>query len=146
MVFKYNNHYVVMVNKAYLTFNETPSPGQTYQDCSNITSKEELNKMFPKRISSLNDIKFLYALEADDHTVKIGVTNNIHRRRNQISCVSGKKFINEFTTDLCYNAYDVEKILKKTLKEYNLSGEWFSLDYESIKKIIIKLFAEYAQI
>lgn len=115
-----------------------------------IKSIFDHNKISKRRINpqniSLDNIKFIYALETHDHIIKIGISNNFCKRRNTLAALCGKRFINEYTTNLCLNPYQVEAIIKQTLKEYKVAGEWFEIDFNTAKKTINQIFKQYAQI
>lgn len=43
-------------------------------------------------------------------------------------------------TELCYNAHEIESEIKKELKKYNISGEWFNIEFSKMVKIVQKKF------
>lgn len=64
---------------------------------------------------------------------KIGITDYIDRRFRQLELQSGCKLemIDWYLLDLCNNltAKEIEKILHKKYKKYNVIGEWFDIDH-----------------
>lgn len=126
MILKFNNEYTIFIKKKYQNIGH--------------------NSLITPIQSVMHNIKFIYILEAEDHTVKIGVTDNFHRRKQQLRTLSGKNFVNEYTTDLCCNPFEVESLIKQELKQYNIAGEWFNLDFNIAKKTINKIFKRYAQV
>lgn len=93
-----------------------------------------------KKSHSPKDIKNLYVLESEDHVVKIGITSNLYTRKKTLQSVTGRKFINEYMTELCYNAHEIESEIKKELKKYNISGEWFNIEFSKMVKIVQQKF------
>jgi hypothetical protein len=68
--------------------------------------------------------------------IKIGVTNNIDRRRAQLETASGCDIEVVFLAPLADNSRCVEHELHEEFKEYRLRGEWFNVDPH---KVIIAL-------
>lgn len=109
---------------------------------TNYSYPNQTNKN--KKFHSPKDIKNLYVLESEDHIVKIGITSNLYSRKKTLQSASGRKFINEYMTELCYNAYDIETEIKKEYKKYNISGEWFNIEFSKMVKIVQQKFKNKA--
>lgn len=132
LIVKYNDGYSILIshNKQneikFLNSNHLCS-------CEMIINKN-------KKSHSPKDIKNLYVLESEDHVIKIGITSNLYTRKKSLQSVAGRKFINEYMTELCYNAYEIESEIKKELKKYNISGEWFNIEFSKMVKIVQQKF------
>ena len=63
---------------------------------------------------------------------KIGITSDIDRRFRQLQLQSGCKLqiLDWYALDICndLSAQEIEKILHKEYKEYNIIGEWYDID------------------
>ena len=87
--------------------------------------------------------KYIYILEFDNNSVKIGITKNQKKRMNQIVSQSGLSITRSYFTEKTKNAIKIESELHKHFKEKRLNGEFFSNSYEEaiseLKKRINKI-------
>lgn len=86
----------------------------------------------------VDKIKKIYVFEYAGR-YKIGMTNDVQRRLNQLSCgCPGIKCI--FSSDFMENASVLERALQKRYLSNSIGGEWFIFDSEGfideIKEII----------
>lgn len=67
---------------------------------------------------------------------KIGVTNNIKRRINdmQTGCPLKIKYVHAVYTE---HGLEVENQLHSYASEYHVIGEWYELPFETVKRIIL---------
>lgn len=76
----------------------------------------------------VNKIKKIYVFEYAGR-YKIGMTNDVQRRLNQLSCgCPGIKCI--FSSDFMENASALERTLQKRYTRNSIGGEWFIFDGE----------------
>lgn len=76
---------------------------------------------------------YVYLIKSDN-AVKIGVSNNPQSRLITLQTSHHQKLelIYQLQCADQTSAYNVESLLHKRYKSYNVSGEWFSLDAETV--------------
>ena len=74
----------------------------------------------------------VYVLELKNNTVKIGVTQNIERRKSELQRQSGLEICREWHTDLLDRniAYKVETLCHDEFKEQRGIGEYFTVPFD----------------
>lgn len=82
--------------------------------------------------------KYLYVLEFENNTVKIGITNEPQRRMKAISSASGMNITRHYFTKKIKNVIRLETELHKHFKKNRLNGEFFSISYEEAVAEVIK--------
>lgn len=72
--------------------------------------------------------------------MKIGVTNNISRRKRELIHQHGYNITDYYVTDYTDRAITIERKIHRLYAKYRLSGEYFHCDYDAavimIKKIM----------
>ena len=108
-----------------------------------IYSKKEYQKC-PHITKCSKSYGFVYLMICDTAQCKIGITQNLYQRLQQINrqlIPSKTKIMYLYASPLCMNTLDIEKNFKEYFKNYNISGndskhEWFDKAY-------IDLYLEY---
>lgn len=88
---------------------------------------------------------YVYVLQSQDGTVKVGCSAMPEGRAKTIEAQSGKKIIKKYVTDKCSNHFEVESVAHKTLSKYRLMGEWFGCDFEVAVSAVCEAFATVAK-
>lgn len=70
--------------------------------------------------------------------IKIGVTNNIKRRRDQLECATGCELEVVFCTPVSDNAKEIEKNLHEKFADFRQRGEWFNLEASLAVEAVVK--------
>lgn len=104
----------------------------------NIKNQEDIYNYYGK--SNFKKVikykpKYLYLLECAGK-YKIGISDNIERRINQLDKRPFKLNLIARTNILREDAYAYEQYLHNQLKDNNIGGEWFDLDQSLVDKII----------
>lgn len=73
----------------------------------------------------------------DTNRTKVGVSENMRQRLSNLIADSGCKLQLIYNTVRILNAEFYESKIHERLKEYNYLGEWFTLDCNKIKEIVI---------
>ncbi len=86
--------------------------------------KEHQDDEAPKRV--------VYVLEFSNNTVKIGVTQDIERRKKTLCGASGLEIKREWNTGLLEHkiAYKIESLSHDELKPYRTRGEYFAISFD----------------
>ncbi len=82
----------------------------------------------------------IYFIKSSSNSIKIGITNNIERRIEQIQKTSG--FILSVEGIIPYGGYDKEQELHELFNQYRIGNEWFIYSDE-IKKYISQNTKQY---
>ena len=86
------------------------------------------------KIANYKKPKYIYLLECHN-TYKIGITDNIRRRMNQLDTKPFKLNLVVQTNKLIKDAYKWERFLHEKYNKHNIDGEWFNLNDIQIKDI-----------
>ena len=77
--------------------------------------------------------RHVYIVECHDETIKVGITEDIDRRFNQIENNSGKTIINKSWTEPIARAYEIEQQTLAYFDDYRINGEWLSgVEYNKV--------------
>lgn len=88
--------------------------------------------------------KHIYIFKSETGECKIGVSNNVDKRRSTIEMQGGKNILEVFHTPKCFNAYEIESIMHRYFADKRLTGEWFNIDYSEAVSILEKEFNKNA--
>lgn len=80
-------------------------------------------------------MKFIYLIRSEingEILYKIGITKNINERKKQLQTANTDLTVVDFFESKWANK--IESYLHNVYKSYNVSGEWFLLDFEDVKK------------
>lgn len=88
--------------------------------------------------------KHIYIFKAETGECKIGVSNNVDKRRSAIEMQGGKPIIELFYTTKCFNAYEIENIMHKHFADKRLIGEWFDVDFDNAVSVLKEEFNKKA--
>ena len=88
--------------------------------------------------------KHIYIFKAETGECKIGVSNNVDKRRSAIEMQGGKPIIELFYTTKCFNAYEIENIMHKHFADRRLIGEWFDVDFDNAVSVLKEEFNKKA--
>lgn len=83
----------------------------------------------------------VYVLENENGLVKVGTSINPSSRKSTIESVSGYKINRHFETQCCWNSYEIESLVHKTLGDKRKQGEWFNCTFEEAESAITAIFA-----
>lgn len=89
--------------------------------------------------------KSVYVLLASDGKVKIGISKDAASRTNAIEWSKEVRIMDVYSTALCSNPYSVERICHDSLKEYQVFGKWFEVDFDTAVEKVKDIFNEYAR-
>lgn len=85
-------------------------------------------------------VKSVYVIEMENKTVKIGIANDTTRRFREIRAASGMKILRQWISKPTKRAFELERKVHKSLKDYRLNGEYFNISYEkAIKTILLQI-------
>lgn len=80
--------------------------------------------------------KYLYVLEFENNTVKIGITKEKEKRMKAISSASGMNITRSFFTEKINDVQVLEKELHKHFKDKRLNGEFFRITFkEAVEEV-----------
>lgn len=88
--------------------------------------------------------KHIYIFKAETGECKIGVSNNVDKRRSAIEMQGGKPIIELFYTTKCFNAYEIENIMHRHFADNRLIGEWFDIDFDNAVSVLKEVFNKNA--
>ena len=117
----------------------TTIDGKSYVEADNLEEAIKIWFREPKPfLECLDQTKsdcpkaYVYVLELNNGTVKIGLTQNIEHRKRTICGTSGLEIKKEWHTDLLDRsaAYKVEKLSHDELQEYRTLGEYFNVPFD----------------
>ena len=77
---------------------------------------------------------------------KIGITNNIKRRKRQLECASGTKLELYYYTDYYHRAKLIEQSLHQYFHTNRKEGEFFSIEPEVIKDKLLYVINNLSKI
>ena len=90
--------------------------------------------------------KKIYVIENQDGNIKIGVSRDVDSRVKAIKNQTGYMILNVFSTDECFNPFELERMIHEEFKDKKIFGEWFNSDFETGKSVVIKIFNENAKL
>lgn len=90
--------------------------------------------------------KHIYIFKSETGECKIGVSNNVDRRRKAIEMMGGKRIVDIYHTPKCFNAYEIESNMHRLYADKRLVGEWFDIDYDNAIINLKKEFQENANL
>lgn len=88
--------------------------------------------------------KHIYIFKAETGECKIGVSNNVDKRRSAIEMQGGKPIIDVFYTSKCFNSYEIENIMHRHFADNRLIGEWFDIDFDNAVSVLKEVFNKNA--
>jgi hypothetical protein len=71
--------------------------------------------------------------------IKIGITNNLKRRLNQLECATGCELEVVFCSPVSDNSKDLEKYLHTRFSDFRCRGEWFDVSSDLVVNAITQL-------
>lgn len=81
--------------------------------------------------------QYVYIIEnVDNGAIKIGVGNNPEKRLKQLQTGSVSELELVYTSYLCSNAFEIEKIVHKKFEKYHIRGEWYKLSKNTVIKYL----------
>lgn len=80
----------------------------------------------------------VYSFLADDGTVKVGVSEDVERRKKEVQGIFGKTVVRVFKTEPMNSelAFRIEKNVHEILEEFSIGREWFNCSFEDSVKYI----------
>lgn len=79
------------------------------------------------------EYSYVYIIEDEHNTVKIGIAGNPEKRINTIDKSIPYRIINKYKSPVCTNAREIEKATHKHFVEWRKKGEWFTVPfYEAV--------------
>lgn len=87
-------------------------------------------------------MKSIYVIEREDGCVKIGVSSNVQSRANTLSLQGGFVVKNIFYTEVCSNAFEIERKVHEIFSARRANGEWFKINFDVASKAVEELFNE----
>ena len=97
-----------------------------------------------REVAEMDKPKVVYLLLAKDKSVKVGVTRDLEKRKNQLQNTSGKEIIDCFATGYCSNPYFLERLFKNNFVENRIVGEWYHVDFEVAKSFLTDIYISNA--
>lgn len=88
--------------------------------------------------------KHIYIFKSETGECKIGVSNNVNKRRSTIEMQGNNKIIDFYNTPKCFNAHEIENIMHQYFDEYRGIGEWFSVDFQEACDKLSDVYDKYA--
>jgi phage anti-repressor protein len=82
------------------------------------------------------ELAHIYAVQNELGLVKIGFAHNPAKRFKTIEANSGLKIVESYVSPVCFNFAEIEKSLHNQFAAYRKAGEWFSVDFNTVKKAI----------
>ena len=74
-------------------------------------------------------MKSVYIISAGDNKYKIGVSSEPEKRLKTLNIGSSEELSLIYVGDPIYNAFEIEGLIHKKLKEFKLKREWFVIKY-----------------
>lgn len=88
--------------------------------------------------------KCVYIFKSENGECKIGVSNDVEKRKSMILTQGNVKIVDVFHTPECTNAFKIEKIMHNYYSQYRGLGEWFSIDFKDACNKLTAVFNENA--
>lgn len=87
---------------------------------------------------------FVYIMMNGSGNCKVGHSINPEKRLSQLSC--GDKSIKlMFVSDELSNRVDIESLCHRKLSAYSIKGEWFDVELEKAKEVVINAVADIGE-
>jgi len=94
-------------------------------------------------LKNMDGARYVYVAEAEDGSVKVGISIRPESRIRSISTASGKKIINQWhSPGFSRNASYMEARVKEHFKSQNIFGEWFCCGFDEMKEYAEKMYYE----
>lgn len=84
-----------------------------------------MSGIFYKKMQSV------YIVEKEDGAVKIGISQDVQKRIRALSKQGGFKVVNQFYTEPCSNAHEIEREMHLKYKRFRIDGEWFKISFDT---------------
>lgn len=94
----------------------------------------------------MHNYRKIYVFENQDGNVKIGVSGEPEKRKKAIQNQTGYLITRMYTTNNCFNPFDIEKALHKKYENRKVFGEWYSANYDDVIYDLDSLFQEKAKL
>ena len=78
----------------------------------------------------------VYAIQNEFGLVKIGFAHNPDNRFKTIEANSGLKIVESYVSPVCFNFAEIEKSLHNQFANFRKAGEWFEIDFNTVKNAI----------
>lgn len=78
----------------------------------------------------------IYAIQNELGLVKIGFAHNPDKRFKSIEASSGLKITASYVSPVCFNFAEIEKALHNQFSAHRKAGEWFDIDFITVKNAI----------
>jgi len=78
----------------------------------------------------------VYAIQNEFDLVKIGFAHNPTKRFKTIEANSGLKLVESYVSPVCFNFAEIEKSLHHQFASVRETGEWFNIDFITVKNAI----------
>lgn len=88
----------------------------------------------------------VYVIKKEDGAVKIGISQDVQKRVNALSKQGGFEIVNQFHTEPCSNAHEIEREMHMKYKKLRIDGEWFNVSFEKAVKALKVLFDKKASL
>lgn len=76
---------------------------------------------------------YVYVISAGPEVQKIGITNDLDRRRSAIACASGR-ILGDGFHGITPHARAVEREMHGMLRSHRIKGEWFAVSAEAAER------------
>lgn len=96
-------------------------------------------------IKQQSNWKSVYIMKSEYGKVKIGISNNVGKRKKTIENNRMIKIVNVYKTKPCSNSFEIEKEMHEYFANWKIHGEWFSCDMKDAVSILNKMFARMAK-
>ena len=88
--------------------------------------------------------KHIYIFKSETGECKIGVSNNVTKRKSTIEMQGNNNIVDFYNTPKCFNAHEIESIMHKHFSKYRCIGEWFNVDFIEACEKLSETFNAYA--
>ena len=88
--------------------------------------------------------KSVYIMESDEGLVKIGISNDCFRRKEEIEKIFGTNIKKIYFTPLCNCAFQIETSLHDYFYAEWVKGEFFSTTYNKAAEILGEIYSYYS--
>jgi hypothetical protein len=102
------------------------------KELDELPASKEFFALLDNNRNSSKQLKSVYVIEFKDDSLKIGVSINPQSRIRVIEKQSGRKVSQTYITDKTENAFSLETNLKNSFSNFNLEGEFYECDFESV--------------
>lgn len=85
---------------------------------------------------------YVYLFKNEFGLTKIGHAINPDNRARTIESSSGLAIVESYLSPVCFNHLEIEGLLKRQFAPYRKQGEWFDIDFETLKTALDSFFQE----